>query len=71
MDKGGVDFANMDCWGPLNHEADQLAKAYALSCIMVNQTPAPTEFKNEGWRCYLNGKKLANLNLDLLYTAIL
>jgi hypothetical protein len=40
MDKGGVDFAYMHRWGQLNHEADQLAKAYALSCIAVNQTPS-------------------------------
>jgi hypothetical protein len=36
MDKGGVDFADMDRWGQLNHKADQLAKTYALSCIAAN-----------------------------------
>jgi hypothetical protein len=70
MDKGGVDFAHMDRWGQLNHEADQLARAYTLSCIQTNQVPTPMNFRNEGWRCYLNGNKLANLNFDSLYVAI-
>jgi hypothetical protein len=66
----GISYSQMDQWGQLNHEADQLDKAYALACITEGRIPTLKVFKDEGWQVFLHGNKLSSLHFDSLYAAI-